>query len=102
MTSLELVLREITEERGRQDIEFGGPNHDDIVTRSEWGAIILRHGGLAMGHSAKADNDDEIYRRQLIRVAAIAVAAIQSHDRKVYCKNEKFAGQDPASRGSGF
>ncbi len=87
------ILEEITAERERQDALFGGPGHDDTHTATDWGAIIMRHLGLCFDDGKPADvclmsdhcagYDPVRYRRQLVRVAAVAVAALETFDRKV-------------------
>ena len=52
------VLTEILEERVRQNEKWGGPDHDD------------QH------------EPEDTWRAQLVRAAALAVAAVESHDRR--------------------
>jgi hypothetical protein len=90
--SRESILAEVSAERTRQDTLFGGAAHDDTHSATDWIAIIVRHLGLATDDGSPAGicliNDgcagaDPVrYRRQLIRVAAIAVAALETFDRK--------------------
>lgn len=74
------VLAEIQTERDRQDSKWGGENHDDGHSVGFWVQLIKDYAGWArvmagMGNIAKT-------RRRLIQVATIAVAAVQSIDRK--------------------
>lgn len=90
------IFDEINAERVTQDSQWGGPSHDDGHTLNEWIAIIVRHVGLAA-----SDGGDEVakrFRRQMIRVAALAVAAVESLDRKNSA--EKVAGK--FTSGSGY
>ena len=80
----EAILREIQTERMAQDSLWGGPAHDDKHAPAEWLSIIVRHLGLAAGDCAEID--PERYRRQLVRVAAVAVAAAEAHDRRAGVK----------------
>jgi hypothetical protein len=67
------VYGDIRAERARQDAKWGGPEHDDEHDILDW-------VGFVHEHAERARWDD--YRQQMLRVAALAVAAIQSHDRK--------------------
>lgn len=71
------VMAEIAEERRRQDSKWGGPAHDDTHTLLDWWSFMqMRMVGLAYP-GGKADE-----RRDLIQIAALAVAAVESLDRK--------------------
>lgn len=87
----ERVLKEIRGERARQFAEWGWqPNngdrdlvaheHDDQHAPGDWTRFIVRHLGRA--EQGIEDGDRYRYRDQLLRVAALAVAAIESFDRK--------------------
>ena len=73
--SLEGVLEEVREERLYQDRRHGGPAHDDTHLRGDWQEFIE-----ARLHDY--DQEDEEYRQAMVEIAALAVAAIQSLDRK--------------------
>lgn len=64
------VYDEIRQERERQDRKHGGPAHDDKHTPEEWLRFIRAQ-------------ESYTYRVRLIRVAALAVAAIESFDRLI-------------------
>lgn len=70
------VYDEIREERARQDEKWGGPEHDDEHSRDDWTCFID-------DKTTDAENteNDADYRRRLIQIAALAVAAIESLDR---------------------
>lgn len=76
MTARLLIFGDINAERVEQDRKWGGPAHDDEHTHAEWIDYIHEH-------AAKARASPSMYRNQLVRVAALAVAAIEAHDRKV-------------------
>ncbi|MCC6419517.1 MAG: hypothetical protein IT429_14890 [Gemmataceae bacterium] len=78
--SLESVLAEVREERQQQDARWGGPEHDDRHSPWDWVAITVRHLGLAAEDGGQGV-DPVRYRRQMIRVAALAVAAVEALDR---------------------
>ena len=70
------VLTEIETERARQDSKWGIQNHEPL----KWNAIL----GEEFGEVSKAilENDTENYREELIQVAAVAIAAVESLDRQ--------------------
>lgn len=72
------IMREVALERDRQDSEWGGPGHDDQHTYAEWHDYIHRH----LERAAATDNP-VTWRYQIVRVIALGIAAIQSHDRIV-------------------
>ena len=69
------VYDEIKAEREHQDEKWGGPEHDDKHFRADWGEFILMRA-----EDLSFERGD--YRRLLIETAALAVAAIESHDRR--------------------
>lgn len=76
----EYILREVETERQCQDHLWGGPAHDDRHAPADWLSILVRHLGLAAGDCAEIDPGR--YRKQLVRVAAVAVAAAEAFDRR--------------------
>jgi hypothetical protein len=72
------IYDDIHDERKRQDELWGGPDHDDNHESEDWAAFIeslaLR---LEMEHFSY-DRTRELF----IHIAALAVAAIESLDRK--------------------
>jgi hypothetical protein len=71
------ILQEIQDERILQDHAWGGSEHDDTLSPSDWVAIIVKH----LGKSVSYPFNPPLFRTQLVRVAAIAVAAIEAYDR---------------------
>jgi hypothetical protein len=71
------IFEEIRDERDYQDKKWGGEEHDDTVEdEASWIHYITEYAnstGRAEGRP---------FRERMIKVAALAVAAIQSHDRK--------------------
>ncbi len=72
-----LIFREVESERDRQDAKWGGVDHDDEHTAYDWGSWI-RHRAILVANGLSAPER----RRLLVEIAALAVAAIESHDRK--------------------
>lgn len=82
-----IICAQIIEERRAQDRQWGGKNHDDNHNRSEWCEFVADHLGRAKKAQSrfvsKGDQcDADEYRKQMIEIAALAMAAIESHDRK--------------------
>lgn len=83
------VFKDVVEERHRQDAKWGGPNHDDEHDPRVWVAVIVEHLGRAVRDDTRPRSDRTRYRQGMVRVAALAVAAIESHDRKVEGRSEQ-------------
>lgn len=75
----ESILDEIRRERDRQDEQYGGASHDDMHTIFDWVALITKHTGRA----ALDLPTDSRFRYQMVRVGALAVAAIEWFDRRL-------------------
>lgn len=67
--------RDISRERMRQDEKWGQQNHDPFV----WLAILLEEVGEA--GKAAIEHDAHGYRDEMVQVAAVARAVIESFDR---------------------
>lgn len=67
-------------ERARQDEKWGGPGHDD--SRPTWAFVQLIQDYAAWARVMANMNSPEKARRRLVQVAALALAAVQSIDRK--------------------
>ena len=72
------IYGEIEKEREHQDHKWGGPDHDDKHGDYDWIAFIVKHLGRAVQSMGFHRN----YRDCMLRVAALAVAAVEAHDRK--------------------
>jgi hypothetical protein len=77
-----LVLKDVSDERARQDAKWGVQKHPPY----KWLAIIMEE----LGEAAEAALDmswpggeqhEQRYRRELIQVAASAVAAVEALER---------------------
>ena len=73
------IFQELEFERVRQDRKWGGPEHDDEHSPEDWVRYIADHNQRAL--AAERDGDSDGYRYQLLRIAALAVAALESNDR---------------------
>jgi len=73
------VMLEIAQERVKQDQLWGGPIHDDKHNVYDWAEFILKQlkGLVMVEHGGLTSN----FREQMVKIAALAVAAIQWHDR---------------------
>ena len=84
-TTLGHVLEAVCEERQSQDRKWGGPDHDDRHDAHDW-AQFIAYQNRAIPYEAELAVDREEYevivRRRFVKIAALAVAAIQSCDRK--------------------
>ncbi len=79
---MEKILQEIREERARQN-EKWGENHDDEHFPNDW-AILVSHYSTSSVFVPTEDGefDGEKYRKQMVKAAALAVAAVESYDRQ--------------------
>lgn len=80
------IANQILEERRRQDAKWGGADHDDHHTTADFVQLIEDYAGWA--RTMAGMNSDGKARNRLIQVAALAVAAIESIDRR-NASNEK-------------
>lgn len=79
------VVLDLFAERDRQDAQWGGPDHDDTHTGSDW-LIYIEHQRATAYQETLSDDGDSIvdpegYRQRMVKIAALAFAAIESLDR---------------------
>ena len=68
-----IAFRDISAERNRQDEQWGGPANDDAHSVIDWQNCI---------HKQIRQLANEAERRErLVKIAALAIAAVESHDR---------------------
>ena len=83
--TLDVAIQDVCDERARQDAKWGGPDHDDGHDSQDW-AQFIEYQTHAIPYEANLAIDreeyDAIVRRRFVKVAALAVAALQSIDRK--------------------
>jgi hypothetical protein len=80
VTGRESILAEVVAERHAQEAQGYTAAWDAAHTPDRWLCLLLRHAGLGVDDGD--GHDPARYRRQLVRVAALAVAALEAHDRK--------------------
>jgi hypothetical protein len=88
------VYAEISLERAGQNAEWGGDTHDDEHSIIEWSLFIGKQAGkLSSWAIAMLDNTSDWPIREargaLVKIAAIAVAAIESIDRRAAAKGRQ-------------
>lgn len=85
----EHLFVEISEERSAQDAQWGGEPHDDGHAPTEWFGFIenqIARAKQALTEQSQDNEDPDTYRItrvRLMRIAALAVAGIESIDRCV-------------------
>jgi hypothetical protein len=84
---MEKILEEIREERNHQDKKWGGPAHDDQHNAYAWVAFITTYLGQAISDFVNENHLGLVqlrkFRYNMVKVAALAVAAIEVVDRKL-------------------
>lgn len=86
------TLLDVLDERARQYGKWGGggqedcAEHDDTHSRGDWLRFVQKQVGLAFVHIDGVDDTDAEhgprYRARLVKIAALALAAIESFDRR--------------------
>lgn len=93
---LPTAIGDVLAERHRQDEQWGGAAHDDTHTIHDWASFLTRHGSRVLWDALKVrtgeaplEEDEQptpemlrAARHRLVVVAALAVAAIDSIDRR--------------------
>ena len=77
---MDQILDEIRRERDRQDETYGGPDHDDSHYPGDWCLILTKYLGRAAAETIDVE-PDAAFRENMIKIAAVAIAATQSFDR---------------------
>jgi len=93
---LEGVYVDIRAERARQDAQWGGAGHDDLHTEYDW-SLFRRKFEKKAQHTLDSDYvplyDLAAGRDALVKIAALAVAQIESVDRRSPRSGEASHGQ---------
>jgi hypothetical protein len=85
-----IIFQAIATEREYQDERWGGPQHDDTHSAHDWVAYIVKYLGNWQAWPTFSVYD---FRRSMVKVAALAVAAIEWADRKI-AKDAQGEGED--------
>lgn len=85
------ILAQIHNERENQDDKWGGADHDDRHKPGDWTRFIVRQLGAA--EEGIDVHDWDLWRKQMVQVAALAVAALETIDRERAVQATK--GDDP-------
>lgn len=80
------VIEEVQAERERQDEQWGGPDHDDEHSAEKWCDLVYEY--LSRAWQTRHLQPSDGYRKRMVQVAALAVAAIESHDREIERSSE--------------
>lgn len=72
------LIEQIAVELERAAEKWGGPSSDDRLARLTWLRLIDEHRMRA----TRYETSDDEYRHELVVIAALAVAAIEAHDRR--------------------
>lgn len=79
MSELTNILHEIGEERLRQTQNQTTNELDETNTPNDFVAYITAYAGRAAAKCPRNERQGENFRENMIKVAALAVAAIQTH-----------------------
>lgn len=72
------IMKEVATERDYQDRKWGGPTHDELHSRRDWVVFIVRQ----LGEASEDGINPRQFRMRMVKVAALAMAAIESQERK--------------------
>lgn len=75
-----IALLNVLEERDKQDAKWGQQDHVPL----KWMMILQEELGEAAKAILEADDewDESKYRDEMVQVAAVALAAVESYDRR--------------------
>ena len=76
------VWKQVSGRRFQQDAQWGGPTHDDRHIPSDWIEFIVKQMSQATGANHAVPPDLAAVRDRLIDAAALAIAAVESLDRR--------------------
>jgi hypothetical protein len=76
------LWQDIQDERDRQDAQWGGPKHDDQHTASQWASFR----GKFENRQLRLTDDPRKQREELVKIAALTIAQIESLDRNLDVK----------------
>lgn len=76
------ATEDIERRRREQDRQHGGPGQDDRRRPEEWVVLLGKYLGRAAEGTPLLGKHPKAYRDALVDLAAVAQAAVESHDRK--------------------
>ena len=82
------IFQAMVAERHAQDLQWGGAAHDDTHAPIDWEALLDEHVGRLTRVEGTHFVSAPDYRRRLVKVGALVVAALQSHDRRQAAEQE--------------
>ena len=83
---MQKIIEEIIDERNHQEKKWGAIHDDKIHNSYSWNALISHYLAKAIEPFISIDTENielkgKIFRYNMIKVAALAVAAIEANDR---------------------
>jgi hypothetical protein len=77
------IFMEVLAERQAQDAQWGGPAHDDEHSGWDWNRYIQYQLRCAESilHGVPGPKPEGTWRGRMIKIAALAIAAVESRDR---------------------
>lgn len=77
-----MVIRDVLDRRAAQDKQWGGAEHDDEHDILDWLSFIGKQGRKIMETYGLQEVHERYARDRFIDIAALAIAAAESLDRK--------------------
>jgi hypothetical protein len=77
------VMQDIAVERDTQDRQWGGASHDDTHVMADWHQYINYQSDKLLFEAIFPEPDLMECRDRLVKIAALAIAAIDSIDRSL-------------------
>jgi len=78
------IVDEIVAERGRaRNLAFGGDTEafDRANSANDWVAYICAYAGRAAAKCPRNEREHQGFRENMVKVAALALSAIEAHDK---------------------
>lgn len=74
------IYLEIAQERDAQDVEWGGPAHDQAHLPKDWVGYIYKQVSEANIHAVGGDLEG--WRKHIVKIASLAVAALEANNMR--------------------
>lgn len=78
------ICRAISTERLAQDKQWGGAEHDDQHRSADWATYVSKQTKPIREMSSFSPASAEEFEERMVKVAALAIAAIQSNCRRLH------------------